>query len=255
MVKPLKYRLNVRLSARLKFFLIGGLIAGAIAVHGQGHFQAQLPTLLMSIKNLGWLAPATYIALFNLATVLCFPGSILTMMGGVLFGLFWGSLYVLIGAMFGAIFAFLAGRYLSRDWVGRQMGNYPKFQAIDEAVKKEGWKIVLLTRLSPIFPFNLLNFAFGITQVSLRDYIVGSMGIFPATVAYVYLGSLATDLTPGSIANPTLSRDAQLMQGLLQALGAIATVAVTVYTGRLAQKALNQRLVSIEETQSTGRNP
>lgn len=91
------------------------------------------------------------------------PGSLLTIKGGCLFGIFWGSVYVLIAATLGAIGAFLLGRYLSRDWVCRKLGKNPKFQAIDRAVAQEGWKIVLLTRLSPVFPFNLLNYAFGVT--------------------------------------------------------------------------------------------
>ncbi len=113
-----------------------------------------------------------FIAIYNLATLLFVPGSLLTVKGGCLFGIVWGSVYVLIAATLGAIWAFLLGRYLSRDWVCQKIGKNSQFQAIDRAVMQEGWKIVLLTRLSPIFPFNLLNYAFGVTQVSLKDYIL-----------------------------------------------------------------------------------
>ena len=251
MVQPLKRRLN----PKLKLLLLSALVAVAIAVIKHGNLQEHLHTALTGVKSLGWLAPVAYIAIYNLATLLFVPGSILTIKGGCLFGLFWGSVYVLIGAMFGAIFAFLAGRYLSRDWVSRQMLGHPKFQAIDEAVKREGWKIVLLTRLSPIFPFNLLNYVFGVTQVSLRDYVLGSLGMIPATVMYVYIGSLATDLTAIPMSNQPLSREAQLMQWVIQGVGLIATIAITVYTARLAQKALNQSLLSVEVTRSIERNP
>jgi uncharacterized membrane protein YdjX (TVP38/TMEM64 family) len=250
MNQPKKRRFN----PKLKLILIGGLIVIALAVSRYGHLQEHLNMVLMGVKRLGWLAPVAYIAIYNLATLLFVPGSILTLKGGCLFGLFWGAVYVLIGAMLGAILAFGAGRYLSRDWVSQQMAGHPKFQALDEALKREGWKIVLLTRLSPVFPFNLLNYALGVTQVSLRDYVLGSLGMIPATVMYVYIGSLARDLTAITMSDQSLSREAQLIQWVIRGVGALATVAVTVYTARLAQKTLNQRLWSVEVTQSTSRN-
>jgi uncharacterized membrane protein YdjX (TVP38/TMEM64 family) len=139
------------------------------------HFNVQefLQTSIIWINSLGALGPIAFIVVYNLATLLFIPGSILTLKGGCLFGLFWGSIYVLIAAIIGATLAFLIGRYLSRDWVSQQIEKHPKFKALDLAVATEGWKIVLLTRLSPLFPFNLLNYAFGVTQVSLRDYILG----------------------------------------------------------------------------------
>jgi uncharacterized membrane protein YdjX (TVP38/TMEM64 family) len=155
----------------------------------------------MWVKSLGLFGPIAFMIIYNLATLLFIPGSLLTLKGGCLFGVFWGSVYVLIAALLGATFAFIVGRYLSRDWVCRQMEKNPKFKAIDRAVAKEGWKIVLLTRLSPLFPFNLLNYAFGVTQVSLKDYVLGSLGIIPGTVMYVYLGSLAGDLATMNISN------------------------------------------------------
>jgi len=235
------YLVKHRLKTIIKIILVISFIAAIFVVTKNNNFQEGLNAVLIGVKALGWLAPVVYIIIYNLATLLFIPGSILTMTGGFLFGVFWGSVYVLIGAMLGAILAFLVGRYLSRDWVSQQMESYPKFQAIDEAVKKEGWKIVLLTRLSPLFPFNLLNYAFGVTQVSLRDYVLGSLGIIPATVAYVYFGSLATNLTTVSIANQSLTRETQLLQWLLQGLGVLSTIAVTFYTAHLANKALKKQ--------------
>jgi uncharacterized membrane protein YdjX (TVP38/TMEM64 family) len=168
----------------------------AIAIVAAKYFQLQqlIYTALAWIKTLGYLAPVAFIGIYNLATILLIPGSLLTLGGGFIFGVVWGSVYVLIAATLGATFAFLIGRYLSRNWVRQQLDKYPKFKAIEAAVSKEGLKVVLLTRLSPVFPFNLLNYAFGVTGVSLQDYVIGSIGMIPGTILYVYIGSLVGDL-------------------------------------------------------------
>jgi uncharacterized membrane protein YdjX (TVP38/TMEM64 family) len=210
------------------------------------NLQSLLQQSLIWVQSLGIWGPAAFILIYNLATILFIPGSVLTLGGGVLFGVFWGSFYVFIAATFGATFAFLIGRYLSRDWVSQKIDKYPKFKAIDLAVAKEGLKIVFLTRLSPIFPFNLLNYAFGVTQVSLKDYILGSIGMIPGTILYVYIGSLAGDIamigmkTPP--ANPTL-------QWMVRIIGLIATITVTIYVTRIAKKALEEEVKSVNSEQ------
>ncbi|MBG1261717.1 TVP38/TMEM64 family protein [Nostoc commune] len=201
--------------------------------------QAILREALQWIDSLGTVGAIAFIALYIIATVAFFPGSILTLGAGVIFGAVWGSLYVFIGATLGATAAFLVGRYLARGWVAGKIADNKKFAAIDQAVGKEGLKIVLLTRLSPIFPFNLLNYAFGITGVSLQDYFIGSLGMIPGTIMYVYIGSLAGNLamigTEAQPTNPTL-------QWAIRILGLLATVAVTVYVTRIARKALEKEL-------------
>ena len=152
--------------------------------------QELLQNALTWVESLGSIAPIAFIVLYNVATVLLIPGSLLTLGSGVLFGLVWGSVYVFFAATLGATLAFWLGRTVARDWVSKKISAYPKFAAIDKAVAKEGFKIVFLTRLSPLFPFNLLNYAFGITQVSLKDYVLGSVGMIPGTILYVYIGSL-----------------------------------------------------------------
>src|SRR5260370_35594348 len=148
------------------------------------------------IRGLGPLAPIAFVAIYIAACVLFLPGSILTIGAGVIFGVVRGSIYVSIAATLGATAAFLVGRYFARDWIAKKLEGNAKFRAIDEAVGREGWKIVALTRLSPGFPFNLLNYAFGLTNVGLRDYVVASWsGTLPSTILYVYLGSFAGDLT------------------------------------------------------------
>jgi len=197
--------------------------------------QELLRNALLWIDSLGSVGAIAFIALYIIATVAFFPGSVLTLGAGVVFGLVWGSLYVLIGATLGATTAFLVGRYLARGWIFQKIEGNHKFQAIDEAVGKEGFKIVLLTRLSPVFPFNLLNYALGVTRVSLKDYFLGSIGMIPGTIMYVYLGSLAGSLAMiGTAGQPTNST----VQWLIRIIGFLATVVVTVYVTRLARKAL-----------------
>ena len=199
------------------------------------NFQALLKDTLVWIESLGSIAPIAFISIYIGSTVAFLPAFILTLGAGVLFGVWLGSLYVFIGATLGSIAAFLVGRYLARDWVAKKIADNDKFTAIDRAVGKEGLKIVLLTRLSPAFPFNLLNYAFGVTGVSIQDYVIGSIGMIPGTIMFVYIGSLAGSLaligTETQPTNPTL-------QWTIRIVGLIATIGVTVYVTRLAKQAL-----------------
>lgn len=202
--------------------------------------QTQFRDALTWIQDLGIVGVITFIGLYIVATVAFLPGSILTLGAGVVFGIVAGSIYVFIAATFGATAAFLVGRYLARGWVAEKIRGNPKFAAIDKAVATEGLKIVLLTRLSPILPFNLLNYAFAITGVSLKDYVVGSVGMIPGTIMYVYLGSLASNLaligTEAQPSNPTV-------EWIIRILGLVTIVAVTIYVTRLARQALNEEVL------------
>lgn len=229
---------------KLKLALGIGLLV--ILIFGLTHFNFQgvLHSLLIWVKNLGVLGPVVFIALYILATLLFVPGSILTIGGGVLFGVVWGSIYVVISATLGASLAFLIGRYLLRAWVAQQIQRNAKFKAVDQAVGKQGWKIVLLTRLSPLFPFNFLNYAFGVTQVFLKDYVLGSFGIIPGTVLYVYIGSLAGDLALMGMENQQIHPETQIAKWVIRLAGFIATVAVTVYITRVANQSLEESVVN-----------
>ena len=165
------------------------------------------------------------------------PGSIITLGAGVVFGLGLGIIYVFIGATIGATLAFLIGRYVARDWVIKQIAENHKFKAIDRAVSQNGLKIVLLSRLSPIFPFNILNYAYGVTGVSLKDYVIGSVGMLQGIIMYVYIGFLA-----GNLANIGIQTDTTnpLAQWTFKIIGFIATVGVTLYITQIAKKALNE---------------
>ncbi len=195
---------------------------------------------LQSIDHLGSVGAFAFIGLYIIATVAFLPGSILTLGAGVVFGVVWGSFYVFIGATLGATAAFLVGRYLARNWVAHKIEGNNKFAAIDQAVGNEGLKIVLLTRLSPVFPFNLLNYAFGITGVSLKDYFIGSVGMIPGTIMYVYIGSLAGSLARIGAENQPIN---PTVQWTIRIIGFIATVAVTIYVTHIAKKALEQEVL------------
>ncbi|QDU86769.1 TVP38/TMEM64 family inner membrane protein YdjZ [Pirellulimonas nuda] len=203
-----------------------------------------LKSLLAWVDALGPWGPAAFVALYVLATVLFVPGLVLTLGGGFLFGVVWGSLLVSLASVLGAVAALLVGRYAARDAVRGMAERFPKFAAIDKGVEQEGFKIVLLTRLSPLLPFNALNYLYGLTGVRLRDYTLASwLGMLPATVLYVYFGSLAGDLarvaSGEGIGGP--------WKWALLAVGLAATVTVTVVVTRMAGRALRERVDSSDE--------
>ncbi|MBW4657885.1 MAG: TVP38/TMEM64 family protein [Drouetiella hepatica Uher 2000/2452] len=203
--------------------------------------QELLQNSLDWIQGLGAVGAIAFMALYAVATIALVPGSVLTLGAGAVFGVLQGALYVFVGACLGATLAFLIGRYWVRDWVARRIAENAKFKAIDQAIGREGFKIVLLTRLSPVFPFTLLNYALGITGVSLRDYILGFVGMIPGTLLYVYLGSLAGNLAAiGSSTQPAAI-------WAIRVVGFIATVTVTLYVTRIARKAL----AAIPDSEST----
>jgi uncharacterized membrane protein YdjX (TVP38/TMEM64 family) len=217
------------------------IVIGIIAVLYGAHRVGAGPWLTNAldwIRGLGALAPIVFIAMYIAACVAFVPGSILTIGAGVIFGVVRGSIYVSIAATLGATAAFLVGRYLARDWVRSRLEGNAKFKAIDEAVGKEGWKIVFLTRLSPVFPFNLLNYAYGLTRVTLRDYFFASWaGMIPATVMYVYIGSISGDLARAAGGGGTRTP----LEWALTAVGFIATVAVVVYATRIGARAIREK--------------
>ncbi|GCL40796.1 TVP38/TMEM64 family protein [Anabaena sp. FACHB-1250] len=203
-------------------------------------FLSFLQNTLQWINGLGALGGIVFIAIYILATLAFLPAAILTLGAGVIFGVIWGSLYVFIGATLGAVAAFLVGRYVARGWVKEKISSYKKFANIDQAVSKEGLKIVFLIRLSPLFPFNLLNYALGVTSVSLKDYFLASFGMIPGTIMYVYLGHLVGDLALiGNKSQP----DNMILHWVIQIIGLIATIAVTVYVTKIAKKALKEEIL------------
>ena len=199
---------------------------------------AWLSDLNELLARLGPWGIGLFAIVYALAAVLFVPGSALTIGAGVLYGLGWGFVAVSVGSTLGATAAFLVARYLARERVARWAARDPRFAAIDEAVGREGWKIVLLTRLSPVFPFNLLNYLYGLTRVRLGPYVLASwIGMMPGTVLYVYLGFAGR-----AVAQAASGRTARTpAEYAAWTIGLIAAFAVTIYVTRLARRALRAR--------------
>jgi uncharacterized membrane protein YdjX (TVP38/TMEM64 family) len=222
----------------IKIFAAAAVIVPLILAAHYFNVQAYLIRSLDWISGLGAWGFLIFMLIYILACIFFLPGSILTLGAGVVFGLLEGSVIVSISSTLGATAAFLVGRYFARDWVAKKIAGNPRFKTIDDAVAKEGWKIVGLTRLSPVFPFNLLNYAYGLTKVSLGDYFFASwIGMLPGTIMYVYIGSLAGDLARLSAGGRTRTTG----EWVLYIIGFAATVMVTIYVTRIARSALNRQ--------------
>jgi uncharacterized membrane protein YdjX (TVP38/TMEM64 family) len=203
-----------------------------------------LRIILERIDHLGPWKAFWFILTYIVACLTFFPGFILTMGGGVLFGLVKGTIYVSIGATIGAGLAFLVSRYLAREWVIRKFAGNAKFRAIDDAVATDGWKIVSLIRLSPVFPFIPMNFVFGLTRIPFWQFLVVTwFSILPVTALFVYLGTLLGDIA----ALGTQPIAAGKTKWVVTGIGIITTIIVSVLISRIARKALNSRLPDEEE--------
>jgi len=217
-----------------KWAILLVVVAALVIVFARFDLRGILRDTLNAVAGLGPWGPMLFVLIYIAATVFFLPGSVLTLGAGAVFGVAWGSVYVSVASTLGATAAFLVGRYVARAWVAKKIEGNDSFAAIDRAVAAEGWKVVGLTRLSPVFPFALLNYAFGLTRVTLRDYVLASwIGMMPGTVMYVYLGSLARVGAAGEEKSP-----AELA---LYGVGLLATLAVTVFVTRLARRALAKR--------------
>ena len=233
---------NIR--SRWRWVLYSTVAVALVLAVKYFHVQDLLKEALDWIGKLGPWGPVIFVGVYVVATVFFIPGSVLTLGAGAVFGVVLGSVCVSIAATLGATAAFLVGRYLARDAIARKIEKHEKFTTIDRAVADEGWKIVLLTRLSPVFPFTLLNYAFGLTRVKLSHYVLASwLGMIPGTVMYVYLGSLVNV--------GTAHRQRTTGEWVLYGVGLLATIAVTIFVTRVARKALQKKIASAE----TGSNP
>lgn len=177
--------------------------------------QLSVEQLTAWVRQLGWLAPLVFIACYAIATVFFLPGLLFTLAGGVLFGPLYGTLYNLVGATIGATLAFLTARYIAYDWVTQRTGD--RLQQLLKGVEEEGWRFVAFVRLVPLFPFNLLNYALGLTRLRLSHYIITSF-IFmaPGGAAYTYLGYAGREVAGGG---------EDFIKKALLALAVIATIA------------------------------
>ncbi len=189
------------------------------------------------VDSLGVYGPAVFIAGYALAVVGFVPGSLLTLAAGAIFGLAEGVVYVFTAAVLGSALAFLIARYVARGAIERRIAGDPRFAAIDRAIGAQGRRIVFLLRLSPAFPFTLLNYGLGLSRVRFADYLVASLGMLPGTLLYVYYGKLAGDVASlAGGAAPERGAEYWLVLGI----GLAATIAVTAVVTRIARRALRE---------------
>ena len=202
-----------RLLPRVVLTLALAAMAGWAVFHRD---QINLAALDAWLASFGPWAPIAYVMLFALGTVAFVPGVVFSLAGGALFGPFWGSLWNLAGATLGATLAFLVARYIAGEWVARKAGGLLK--RLIDGVDAEGWRFVAFVRLVPLFPFNLSNYALGLTRIPLRDYVIATLVCMaPGAVAYTWLGHAGRS---------ALSGEANAVRYGLLALGLLATIAV-----------------------------
>ncbi len=203
--------------ARLITFLV--LAAGIVLViiYRDQLDATQLEALM---TDAGAAAPLLFMLIYIIGTVLFLPGSVLTLLGGALFGPAWGTLYNLSAATIGAMLSFLASRYLASDWVAKKTGG--RMKQLINGVENEGWRFVAFTRLVPFFPFNLLNYALGLTRISFAQYSIATfIFMLPGALAYTYLGYIGREAAMGG-------------EGLIQkAMLALALLAIVSFLPRL----------------------
>ena len=220
-------------SKLLRFSLLVLLLAGiALAVI----FREQMDTAALAswIQDAGAAGPLLFMLIYILATVFFVPGSVLTLAGGALFGPLLGTFYNLTAATIGAIISFLAARYLASDWVEKKTGGWMK--QLIKGVESEGWRFIAFTRLVPLFPFNLLNYALGLTRISFSQYVVATyICMLPGAIAYTYLGYIGREAATGG-------------EDMVQkAMLALALLAVVSFLPRLIGKLRSKPMLTIPE--------
>ncbi len=225
----------------LKRGLLLALLAAVVVLlktYG-GQTAGALTRFAAWVESLGVWGPVVFILGYGAATVAFLPGSILTLAAGIVFGLAFGTVWAFLGATLGSCLAFLVARYLARGWVEKKIEGNPKFRAIDRAVGREGWKIVALLRLSPVLPFNLLNYGLGLTKVPFWEYAGASIAMLPGTLLYVYYGTLLGDLAK-------LAGGAKIERGAAGWVfligGLVATLVVSVFVAKKAKQAIAEEV-------------
>ena len=177
-------------------WLLGLALVSVIGMAVAWRDRFDVTALQTWVKSAGSAAPLVFIALYAAATVLFLPGSVITLAGGVLFGPVWGTLWSLTGATLGAALAFLIARYLGGDWVARRAG--PRLSRLNEGVAAEGWRFIAFVRLVPLFPFNLLNYALGLTRIAFLPYVLASaLFMLPGALAFTWLGYAGREALSG----------------------------------------------------------
>ncbi len=208
------------------------ILAIGLAVFYRDQFNAEI--LERQFNEAGWAAPLIFMAVYAAATVLFLPGSVLTLIGGALFGPLWGTLYNLTGATIGAGLSFLAARTLAADWIKKKAGK--RTQQLITGVEAEGWRFIAFVRLVPLFPFNLLNYALGLTRIPFWTYLIATwVFMIPGGLAYTWLGHAGKEAVTGG-------------QSLIQnILIAVALVAAAAFLPRLVSRIRQGKSLTLEE--------
>jgi len=226
----------------------GVVLVGLFAAAQFVPLREWLVAVVAWTDRVGWVGAGVYGVVYVAATVAMVPGAFLTMGGGYIWGILWGTVLISLASTSGAALAFVVGRYLARDKIREWTEGSMRAQAIDRAVERDGFKVVFLMRLVPVVPFNFLNYLLGLTGVSFGRYVLASwLGMLPGTLMYVYLGAVAGELTElvGGVEQPSGLQYAMLGVGL------VAVVTLTVLMTRRARQEL-ERLAAEEGVELTG---
>ena len=250
MQNPFVHRFAVEVSIALSILLAAVLLTCVAFLEAEPHVLA----LLKWVDSHAFWGPAVFIIVYTLIVILLLPGMLFTLGAGFLFGIVKGSLLVIVAGTLGATVAFLTARLISRHYFGARLAGFferhPSFAILDERVGRDEWKVVLLTRMVPFFPFKLSNYFFGISRFSLSNFVLGTLfGLIPITVTNVYIGSLAADLATLGSRSAARSNVEWAMYGV----GLVVAVVVAVYIARLAHQALDARESRKEKESELGR--
>lgn len=188
------------------------------------------------VQGLGLWGPLVFILGYAVATVAFLPGSVLTLAAGAIFGLGWGTAWAFLGALLGSSGSFLVARYLARAKIEQKVAGNARFSAIDRAIARDGWKFVALLRLSPVLPFNLLNYALGLTRIGFWGYLAGSLAMLPGTLLYVYYGSVAGSLA--AVASGSATSNQGVERWIMLGVGLLATLGASLFLARRAKQAI-----------------
>jgi uncharacterized membrane protein YdjX (TVP38/TMEM64 family) len=203
------------------------------------HLLSQLLHWMQDIQAAGWTGWLLFVGLYAACCLFFIPASVLTFGAGAVYGFWGGTLLVLTGNGLGSLLCLLVTRYLFRDWASRLFKKHPKWNAVMDAVQHDGWKIVFLTRLSPVMPFSLINYSLGLTRISVWHFLLATeIGSVPAIAIYVYFGTLM-----GNLAKIRADlRHHGAWYWVAQGVGLAVAIGVTVYVTRMASNALKRRI-------------
>jgi len=193
-----------------------------------------LPELDPMVRSLGPWGPAAYLGLCVLSGVLMVPGSVTKLAAGALFGLGSGLVWGFLGAVLGSIAAFAVARAGRRSWLERRLSDLPRLAHFDRSLADDGLRVAMLTRLSPVIPWNALNYAFGFSRIRTRDFLIASFGMLPSIFLYVLSGQMARAV----VLAPAADDPTPWWKWAILAIGVVATAAATILIGRKARAAL-----------------